>query len=564
MATTRPFAYNPTSSIITGTTNIGTLCIGVSDLNYSANPGGLTWWMGPDEDNSYVIAKDVPSGNFPTPLGNIGNVQFWRTSTISDSGFIALAQILTSQIFSDSTAAKTYLNSNGYWTSFESSVLLLDLYPNAAVAYSLRKIRTNYSGSAIRVRRSSDNVEYDIGFVNDELDINFLTSIIPINMWTFSEDITNSSWLKSNLNVTGTPTYSNIEIAPNGNLTGDKIIENSTNSIHSISKSSVVTTFNSDFNISVYLKAGERTKVNVISNIFDFNNPRTCTVDLTNGTISNNNHYSTPIVTFVGNGWYRFSVYIKSSVNTSSIPIRIQLLNELGENTYIGDGVSGCYVWGFQLSLDPTLKTYEKTDDVLRSLLVTTWYDQSGNEKHATQLTAVNQPRIANSGVIDLVNGKPSVYGDGSNDTLRNTTLSLSNSVSTFVVVDKIGSSGNFGLFGSGASLAGAFILTSTGFTFYQNGPSFSPAYANNNQSLLVSKSTSTGTDWELYGNNTMVINGEENIGTAIGTIVSLFDRSSNVSRSNMYMQEYIVWNGNQMNNRTNIQNNINSFYSIY
>jgi hypothetical protein len=42
--------------------------------------------------------------------------------------------------------------------------LLLDLYPNAAVAYSLRKVRTAYSGNAIRVRRSSDNAEQDIGF----------------------------------------------------------------------------------------------------------------------------------------------------------------------------------------------------------------------------------------------------------------------------------------------------------------------------------------------------------------------------------------------------------------
>jgi SPP1 family predicted phage head-tail adaptor len=48
--------------------------------------------------------------------------------------------------------------------------LLLDLYPNAAAAYSLRKLRTAYTGSAITVRRSSDNTEQDIGFVADELD----------------------------------------------------------------------------------------------------------------------------------------------------------------------------------------------------------------------------------------------------------------------------------------------------------------------------------------------------------------------------------------------------------
>jgi len=48
--------------------------------------------------------------------------------------------------------------------------LLLDTYPNASVAYSLRQLRTAYSGSAIRVRRSSDNAEQDFGFVNNVLD----------------------------------------------------------------------------------------------------------------------------------------------------------------------------------------------------------------------------------------------------------------------------------------------------------------------------------------------------------------------------------------------------------
>jgi hypothetical protein len=42
--------------------------------------------------------------------------------------------------------------------------LLLDDYPNAAAAYSLRKLRTAYTGNCIRVRRSNDNSEQDIGF----------------------------------------------------------------------------------------------------------------------------------------------------------------------------------------------------------------------------------------------------------------------------------------------------------------------------------------------------------------------------------------------------------------
>jgi hypothetical protein len=53
---------------------------------------------------------------------------------------------------------------------------LLDTYSGAAAAYSLRKLRTAYTGDAIRVRRASDNTEQNIGFVNNELDTASLTS----------------------------------------------------------------------------------------------------------------------------------------------------------------------------------------------------------------------------------------------------------------------------------------------------------------------------------------------------------------------------------------------------
>jgi hypothetical protein len=47
---------------------------------------------------------------------------------------------------------------------------LLDDYSGAAAAYSLRKLRSAYTGDAIRVRRSSDNTEQNIGFVSNVLD----------------------------------------------------------------------------------------------------------------------------------------------------------------------------------------------------------------------------------------------------------------------------------------------------------------------------------------------------------------------------------------------------------
>jgi hypothetical protein len=48
-------------------------------------------------------------------------------------------------------------------SQIQSFVGLLDTYPNAAAAYSVRKLRAAYTGSAIRVRRT-DLTESDIGF----------------------------------------------------------------------------------------------------------------------------------------------------------------------------------------------------------------------------------------------------------------------------------------------------------------------------------------------------------------------------------------------------------------
>ena len=60
---------------------------------------------------------------------------------------------------------------------FTQNTPLLDTYSGAAAAYSLRLLDSTYTGSAIRVRRSSDNTEQDIGFnIFGELDTVSLTA----------------------------------------------------------------------------------------------------------------------------------------------------------------------------------------------------------------------------------------------------------------------------------------------------------------------------------------------------------------------------------------------------
>jgi hypothetical protein len=68
-----------------------------------------------------------------------------------------------------------------FFRSFGGLAPILDLYPNAAAAYSLRLLRTAYSGNCIRVRRSSDNTEQDIGFANNTLNTANLLSFVGAN-----------------------------------------------------------------------------------------------------------------------------------------------------------------------------------------------------------------------------------------------------------------------------------------------------------------------------------------------------------------------------------------------
>jgi hypothetical protein len=75
-----------------------------------------------------------------------------------------------------------WLARTGIISSGGVSILpLLDTYTGAVGAYSTYKLRTLYVGSAIRVRRSSDNAEQNIGFVGNDLDTASLLSFVGAN-----------------------------------------------------------------------------------------------------------------------------------------------------------------------------------------------------------------------------------------------------------------------------------------------------------------------------------------------------------------------------------------------
>ena len=132
MATTKPFAYN-IGAPIGGTNQLGDLAICYADVEYSANYGGVEWWMGPDEDLGYVIAVPVPDDTQPTPIPGVdAQVGFYGTemmpNPLDESTFILLVNQTFGQNFSTGNQAKSWLNNEGYWTSYPGDPTELIMY----------------------------------------------------------------------------------------------------------------------------------------------------------------------------------------------------------------------------------------------------------------------------------------------------------------------------------------------------------------------------------------------------------------------------------------------------
>ena len=138
MSTSRPFAYN-TGTTLPYTEQVGDIAVGVGEVRYDENYGGLQWWNGPDEDLGYVIAHTVPSGNQPNPLNIPAYMGFWRSPLLTEQSFVDYTNFIFGTSFSTGFECKTYLNNNGYWTSYGANLrLFLDASnPNS------------YSGSGI-------------------------------------------------------------------------------------------------------------------------------------------------------------------------------------------------------------------------------------------------------------------------------------------------------------------------------------------------------------------------------------------------------------------------------
>ena len=170
------------------------------------------------------------------------------------------------------------------------------------------------------------------------------------NLLPYSEDFSDAGWTKTDSNITENTTTS-----PNGTLTADSLIENTSTSVHRAFKTLAVT---GTHTYSFYVKANGRQWIAIGAGntssfgalaYFDIENGVLGTVSVGSANIEN-----------AGNGWYRCSV--TGVGNGGGTSFNIWLANANNSISYLGDGTSGIYIWGAQLEAGSYPTSYIPTN----------------------------------------------------------------------------------------------------------------------------------------------------------------------------------------------------------
>jgi len=184
---------------------------------------------------------------------------------------------------------------------------------------------------------------------------------------THSEDFNNSSWTKSEVSVNP-----NNVISPNGTLNADAIIESTTsNAYHRVLPATPISgTGGTNYSCSVYVKKKGDTR-HIYWFIQKGADAFYVHIDMTNYVVNDSNSSGSgnlvdASITPVGNDWYRISVSgVVSSVNGdyySQIYLNKQLGSGFNPTQYTGDGISGLYLWGWQLEVGSYPTSYIPTN----------------------------------------------------------------------------------------------------------------------------------------------------------------------------------------------------------
>jgi hypothetical protein len=198
MPTNTTFAYNSGTGI-TGTTQIGTIAAGIPTAGFVAT--GKSWRLGPDEDPGYVIAYTASpprTAGGGTEAIAVNDIAYKRSTTKTEASFILLANKIGNQTFATGSAAKTWLNANGYWTSWTSAGVsfvgsfVFQAAPINAVETAWNTFRAALTGSYTSFTISSTNGSSVT--VTDPTKVQTLANALK-NGTTASVNINSVQWL---------------------------------------------------------------------------------------------------------------------------------------------------------------------------------------------------------------------------------------------------------------------------------------------------------------------------------------------------------------------------------
>jgi hypothetical protein len=191
---------------------------------------------------------------------------------------------------------------------------------------------------------------------------------------------------------------------------------------------------------------------------------------------------------------------------------------------------------------------------------ITTWYDQSGNSRDASQTTASNQPQIVSTGSVLNVNFNPSIKFDGIDDRLfSNSFASINQPITLFNVRRYNINKTQISVFFSSGTPYGDIYFNSGTFQAFSGSFINSGLAVNFNQGLWYY--LSNGTNSQVSLNNSSVVTADSG---SQGLSQIYLGANASAFPTDVNLQEVIIYPSNQSSNRTGIQSNINSFYSIY
>ena len=459
-----------------------------------------------------------------------------------------------------------------YYRTLIQKGLLLDVYPNAAVAYSLRKLRSGYTGSAIRVRRASDSTEQDFGFDSSgDLDVNSIENFVGYNLFAWSEQLQQPYWAKTNLTVT-----TDTVIAPDSTTTGDILFETTTNGVHTFQRTLSILTGN-QYTVSFWIKDEGRNNVRILTASalsWDGFTAPVAWLDLSTGTIVSQNVGFGGTVQITPDGdWYKVSYTVIANSNSISAIIQLNLSPNGSNVSYAGDVTKGISVWGLQVSQSSTIRPYSQTLAIAEGDgRISRFFDQSGNGNNLINASSGLQYRIVVNGYVyrNSDNGLPAaqVVSTGFY-TFTVNNISTSNPLINFNVYKS--QPGNMILFGNsvtsgrprlnlqlglpGTRRIETRLTTSSAqdidFPFETNG------------SFITSTTRDTSNYQEVSVNNSVL--GGSSMGTVqTATITHLGRFNSSANSSTGEMQEMIIWKQNYVSLKSNISDKINEYYGIY